>query len=138
MKPQEGKLFLQDCLDQCHPNLDIDNLIIYKYANNSVDEFHGPGIPTAVNEEEFDSHLHAKYVVKFLRYDNAFVAWEVSIGRGNGQYPVSKRQVTDSLMSNAKTQCVYVLHKAHAVVFKREVESVNEFIEKYLLKEHEQ
>jgi len=133
MKPQEGRLFLQDCLDQWQVNERIDDLIIYKSANKSLAEYHDDRIPTIVSEEVFADHKYARYVVKFLRFDNVYVAWDVTLGRGNGNYPVFRRQVTDFLKGKSNLQCVHIFGNAHAIIFRRDVESVNEFLQKYLL-----
>ena len=132
MKPQEGRMFLQDCLNKWQINAQIDDLIIYKYANKPLWEYHEDSISTVVSEREFAEHILARYVVKFLRFDNAYVAWDISVGRGNGKYPVFKRQLEDFLRGEGRSQRVSVYKNAHAIIFRREAESVNDFLQNYL------
>jgi len=132
MKAQEGRLFLQDCLDKWQMNAQIDDLVIYKFANKSLCEYYEDSIPTDVSEQEFAAHLHARYVVKFLRFDNVYVAWDISVGSGNGKYPVFRRQVEDFLMSERRSQSMNVSQNARVILFRRDEESVNEFLQNYI------
>ena len=135
MKTQEGKYFLQDCLDQCRPNVSIDDLIIYKYATKNIVQLKDGIILAIVDEKKFTEHPHASYVVKYLRHDNAFVAWKTDSGRGNGNYQAFAKQVFDFLSSTETVQQVNVPQNGDAILFQRTPESGIEFVRDYLLKE---
>lgn len=92
MTVKEGKSFLQECLQKCGYADDIDNLISYKYGNIKLASNYQHDI--ILTNVDFSKEAPSiKFVVKCFIHIGVYAAWSEEIGRGNGKFPLYKKDL---------------------------------------------
>ena len=128
----EGKAFLQNCLEQCKSEANIDEFVYYKYGTNKkADEYNKDEIPTNVDLSKVVPEI--KYIVKCFIHMEIYVAWPIEIGRGNGRFIAYKK---DLLSMEIDRDCPYkkakIAKNGEAYYFRGE-DGVKRFIQENLL-----
>ena len=92
MNIKEGKAFLQECLQQCGYQDNIDKLILYKYGNiKHASNYQHDTISTDVDFSEVKPSV--RFVVKCFIHLNIYAAWSTEVGHGNGKFILYKKDL---------------------------------------------
>lgn len=121
MNTTGGKNFLRNCLNNINPELDVDKIFCYKYANRKhavdyqKDEY--VAILNATNRDALKSGV--PYIITCFTHLEFFAAWHQNYGKVDGKYSMSKHDLvsfendptcdyTERIIGKAENAKVYI------------------------------